>query len=508
MEDIRIHGIVAAKQHAGGIMFSRKLKRDSDLDRKLPLPCQMISNEETTPIPQTEFEQRVERTILDDAAHYAKKLGIDRRTFLRTSGGMACAFLALNKLHGGNFYDVAEAEVFEQAATEERLPKGLFIIDSQNHFCQDGMKTNLRNQGFLRDIGAPEIGNTTDDYNFETFVREIFFDSDTTMGLVSGIPSRVDGQFWGQSHQRNLLPVDMAISARDQVNQMAGSHRMLGHGQVAPNHHASFAEVAEEMEREVRELKIDAWKHYTHNPLTTDPWRYDDEQVAYPFWEKSLELGMDVTCVHKGLADSSRNERFAHPEDIKQASLDFPEMNFLIYHSGMRRGVGGFNSSGTDVRAEAERLGGLEWTRDLCRDRDENPQMTNVYCEIGSVFAMCVGDPVLMGHLLGSIAKSFGTDHIIWGTDCLWWGSPQWIIQAMRRFRMPEDLQERWGYPEITDEDKEKIFGLNAARLFKVDVEAQRNAIPSDYMSRYKQAYLERGILPENNYYGWVEERA
>ena len=72
-----------------------------------------------------------------------------------------------------------------------------------------------------------------------------------------------------------------------------------------------------------RNSKIDAWKHYTHNPLNTVPWRYDDEDVAYPFWEKSLELGMRVTSVHKGLADSSPNERFAHPGDIRKAALDF-----------------------------------------------------------------------------------------------------------------------------------------------------------------------------------------
>ena len=485
-------------------MWTRKLKRDRDQDRSLPIPCQMISNEETTPIPQTEFEKKVEQTILEDAERYSRRLGMDRRTFLRTSGGLACAFLALNKNLGFAAYDVAEIEVFEQAATDERLPKGVFIIDSQNHFCQDGMKTNLRNAQFLKDIGAPDIGNSAEDYNFETFIREIFFDSDTTMGLISGIPSPEDGNNWGQAHGRNLLPVDVAAEARDHVNEMAGSQRVLVHGQIAPNHHATFAEVAEEIEREVRELRIDGWKHYTHNPLTTDPWRYDDPDVAYPFWEKSLELGMDVTCVHKGLSDSSPHEAFAHPGDIKQAALDFPGMNFLVYHSGMRHGYRGFNSSGTDVKADAEEHGGLEWMRDLCADRDANPGMTNVYPEIGSVFAMCVGDPIMMGHMLGSLMKSFGSDHIIWGTDCLWWGSPQWIIQAMHRFRMPEQLMERWGYPEITAEDKEKIFGLNAAKVFKVDVDTRRNAIPTDYMSRYKAAYNDRGLMRDNHYYGWV----
>src|SRR5215510_12472892 len=143
-------------------MITRKSDRDDSLDRRLPIPCQMVSNEETTPIAQTEVEAKVEQTILADAARYAKKLGIDRRTFLRTAGGMACAFLALNKVFGYPFYDVDETEVFEPAATAEKLPKGIFIIDSQNHFCQDGMKTDLRSESFLKDIGAPALGNSAD----------------------------------------------------------------------------------------------------------------------------------------------------------------------------------------------------------------------------------------------------------------------------------------------------------------------------------------------------------
>ena len=66
---------------------------------------------------QTEVEARLEQTILDDALRYSKKLGMDRRTFLRTSGGMACAFLALNKVFAHPFYDVEEVEDFEPAAT-------------------------------------------------------------------------------------------------------------------------------------------------------------------------------------------------------------------------------------------------------------------------------------------------------------------------------------------------------------------------------------------------------
>lgn len=51
---------------------------------------------------------------------------------------------------------------------------------------------------------------------------------------------------------------------------------------------------------------------------------------------------------------------------------------------------------------------------------------------------------------------------------------------------------------------REQIFGLNAARVFNVDVNARRNEIPKDYLSRMKMAYLEKGARPSHRWYGWV----
>ncbi|MCA9465620.1 MAG: hypothetical protein KC643_09280, partial [Nitrospira sp.] len=75
---------------------------------------------------------------------------------------------------------------------------------------------------------------------------------------------------------------------------------------------------------------------------------------------------------------------------------------------------------------------------------------------------------------------------------------------AFRRFQMPEKLQETYGYPALTKDLKAKIFGLNAAKLFKVNVEEKRRDIPKDYLSHIKMAYLEEGPLPSHHAYGWV----
>lgn len=93
---------------------------------------------------------------------------------------------------------------------------------------------------------------------------------------------------------------------------------------------------------------------------------------------------------------------------------------------------------------------------------------------------------------------------MIWGTDCLWWGSPQWVIDAFKRFQISDELCDKFGYKKVTKEDKAKIFGLNAAKIYDVDPAAHRNAFPKDALSKLKVAYLEHGGRSDNAAHGWV----
>ena len=103
------------------------------------------------------------------------------------------------------------------------------------------------------------------------------------------------------------------------------------------------------------------------------------------------------------------------------------------------------------------------------------------------------------------IIQSFGADHVLGVTDSIWWGSPQWQIEALRRLEMPESLMKQFGYAPLTAEVKAKIFGLNAARLYGVDPRARRNPVPGDYVDRLKQLYQQSGMAaPSNTQYGWV----
>jgi hypothetical protein len=125
--------------------------------------------------------------------------------------------------------------------------------------------------------------------------------------------------------------------------------------------------------------------------------------------------------------------------------------------------------------------------------------------ELGSTFGqLVITEPIICAHLLGQILTAFGEDHVIWGTDSIWYGTPQWQIEAFRRFQIPDELQEKYNYPELTKDLKAKVFGLNSAKLFKVDVEAKRKDLPKDYLSQIKMAYLKEDPTPSHYAYGWV----
>lgn len=134
-----------------------------------------------------------------------------------------------------------------------------------------------------------------------------------------------------------------------------------------------------------------------------------------------------------------------------------------------------------------------------------NPQIKNLNCEIGSFFGpLSIADPIIAMHGIGKNIKYYGSDHVIWGTDCLWWGSPQWVIEGFKRFQISDEMCEKFGYQKITKEDKARIFGLNAAKIYGVDVHAQRKALPADALSRMHIAYNDMGASRENAAYGWV----
>ena len=497
-------------------MWVPKWRRDHKQGVDSPVPTQAVSNEEFIPRPQDKQQKQWEKLIGEMAEQNSRRLGITRRDYLRTSMGMATAFLASNMIYGPN-WEVDGAEALEPAATEEKFPKGeYFVMDVQMHFT-DGASIGSRGATFLDNIGV-KLSNDPDAYGFKNFVKEIFFDSETSVAVISGVPGREVNKnlagkvLEGRDRNGGVLPSWLMSRAKKELNDLAGGQRAFCQGNCAPNHYwntkenkPDFPALFEQMEREVKTYGIDSWKWYCH----TDPgrsgngFRMDDEKLAYPFYEKSKEMGLKVFSVHKGFASQSRTlGHFAHPGDLEKASKDHPDLTFIAYHSALKHGPWEpeFKQKAFDPTTRD-----FAWHADLMKIKQRNPKMDNVYPEIGSSFGLlAIMQPELCQHLIGQNVKVYGADHIIWGTDCLWWGSPQWVIDAMKRFQISDKLCEEFGYKKLTKKDKAMIFGLNAAKIYGLDVKKKIKALPADTLSKLKTAYLDQGGQRDNAAYGWV----
>jgi len=482
-------------------MWVRQCDLDAQADALSPIPLRIASNEEFIPPPQSPQQLEVAARLDTLSEDGAKKQGMSRRDFLRTGSGMAAALLAFNQVFG-DVYDVNADEVKDQKAFEEKWPKDQFIFDVQTHHVDvsrkwyDDTPQGRSTVTFFR-LLRPLAGSTEkslEQLNRAHYVKEVFGDSDTVMAIISGVPTR--------DWDKNPLPPDQMVATRKYVNDLAGSQRVLSHGLLRPN---LGKKEMDEMERQVKELKIDAWKMYTGAELGEKAWFMDDEKVAYPFWEKTRKLGVKNLCVHKGLPLGFFNEKACQPLDLEKAALAFPDLNFIVYHSGYR-GTGRL-SQGTGDKVEDKKTDDpqeIPWISDILRIIKKNPKIKNIYFELGSTFGqLSSSNPVTCLHMLGQMIQTAGADHILWGTDSIWGGSPQSQIQRLRRLKMTDKLMEKHKYPDLTDEIKNQIFGLNAAKLFSIDPKEKRKAIKTDKLSQLRQEY-QHEPTPSNTQYGWV----
>src|SRR5258708_26843562 len=84
-----------------------------------PVPTQIVSNGEYLPPSQSATQKKVEARINELADLNGKRLGLNRRQFLRTSCGMAAALLPMNE----NYRHVFPVNTAEAPAPEKMLAR-------------------------------------------------------------------------------------------------------------------------------------------------------------------------------------------------------------------------------------------------------------------------------------------------------------------------------------------------------------------------------------------------
>src|SRR5215510_8466651 len=176
-------------------MWIRQCYTDEEKPIQSPIPTEISSNEEFIPPAQTADQQRWEARIREMADSCSKKLGLSRRRFLRTSGGMAVAMLAYNEVFGKT-YEVEPIEALDPAAYAEKWPKTEFIFDNrtqqvdvESRWCE-ASEAGKEAARFLRQFrrNASSTDEVLAQLDQAHYIKELFMDSDTMMAIISGVP--------------------------------------------------------------------------------------------------------------------------------------------------------------------------------------------------------------------------------------------------------------------------------------------------------------------------------
>ncbi|HEY1459779.1 MAG TPA: amidohydrolase family protein [Casimicrobiaceae bacterium] len=442
--------------------------------RRLPIKIDAASNGEYAPVPLTAAAREANARARDDADRAARRLGWPRRRYLVSLLGAAASLQAIDSAFAaagqrGGRYRVPREAGYEVAAAEQTLGGDEFIFDVQLHHVDPHGAWRRRGfwEGALRGFPNSACGkaDAIECFSSEQLLKDVFFDSDTAMGVLSHVPGAAD---------ENPLDFASAAATRAAADALDGSRRLLLHGRVLPTLPGEIDGMAAQAERS----PIAAFKTYTQfGP--GGGYFLDDERHGLPFIEQARALGVRNICVHKGLPFGRQGYAFSTCRDIGPVAARYPDMNFLVYHAGFdpRVAEGPYDpqaSAGVDVLIASV----------------ERHRARNVYAELGSTWRYLMREPERAAHVLGKLLAHLGEDRILWGTDSIWYGSPQDQIQAFRAFEIDAEFQQRHGYPPLTRERKTKIFGLNAASVYGIEPAAQQRKLKRDQVQKSKLEYL------------------
>ena len=564
-----------------------RLVRTLPMSERVTYDVMPASNGEFYPPPVTPSKLAIMDMQDAEADRLSRHLGMSRREFVRSAAGFAAGLYAINTVMKPTMGAYA-AEPWNGPGTEacnlewpgaqlSNLP-GEFIFDVQSHHVDTGGEWRVNNPGFhavfmaiweqsgplggrpqLREDGSIRGWGEGGEYDpIENlsryhYVKELFLDSSTNMTVLSAVPSAPDQQ---------PLPVDEAAQTVRTVNELAGGKvgRTVMHAFCMPNRGSIgtggtasgqdpvfLAEEFEIMQRHVERYRkfLRGWKVYTPwgDVPNSSGWFLDDP-IGMKFIDQVRQLhrkhgGPNVIACHKGFALPAFDSRAASARDIGPAARQNPDINFIVYHSGYDSetqaaypGDDKVNSSDRGVNSFVKALRENSWDASRFIPRGlEHGNVPNVYAEIGATMHSVLDNPDEMAHLLGKLITHVGPRRVVWGTDSLWFGSPQPDIVGLRAFNMSAKARELYNLPYGLDGDRfdprrntrnpnhyrghpaldswpddvrshpersirNGIFGRNAAVPYKVDPDANFAKIMCDDVQKIRDGYILNPATP------------
>lgn len=203
------------------------------------------------------------------------------------------------------------------------------------------------------------------------------------------------------------------------------------------------------MECQVEEWGAKSMKFYQAQSMR-HWWSADDQDLAYSLFEKAQQLGLKMVQFHKGLPLGRQRVETLRPSDLQAAAYDFPELTFGVHHFGEP-----YVDEMLNIAA----------------------RFPNIVLVMPLWFNQYFVQPTPMLHRLGKALLYVGEDRICYGSEAFLWPKVQLYIDLLAELEMPLELQEQYGYLEITQETRRKLFGENFARALSIDLEAKRGEL-------------------------------
>lgn len=324
---------------------------------------------------------------------------------------------------------------------------GIFVFDNAIH-CYDMSDANVRDDRddarYAADLLlAGGVGGRWAGYNdgsiefsrrwtVEELYEMVFVDAPTDMAMAQVVPIF---DWFKDCWAPVMTQYEMAKKYPDRVMFCGG---------VDPMYQGLDAAL-DQLDWQVKELGARSIKFY--NAHADGYWTCDDRELAYPMYQRCLELGINVIQFHKGIPFGLMDVEALRPNDLQRPARDFPELSFVIHHLAV------------PYFDDAVSIAG---------------RFPNVYLSLAANLNFTLIAPRMVQEQVGKLLQQVGSEKLCYASDAAFSGGPAPYLRAFMDLEIPDDLRDGYGYPQITRRDRENILGLTFARLMGVDIEAAK----------------------------------
>ena len=321
----------------------------------------------------------------------------------------------------------------------------IFIIDGHVHLW-DASKDNQRNvhgaqfidcfYDYHKNLSPTAYvwdKNKFEKYGEETMVRDLFVDGYDDMAICQ------------PTYLKEFYELGFNTTEQNASLKQKHPHRIILNGAFDPRAGEAglddLAELSAKYKIKGVKLYTAEWKGDSKGYKLTDPW-------AQRYLAHCGELGIKNIHVHKGPTILPLNRDAFDVADIDDAATSFPNLNFIVEHCGLPR------------------LDDFCWIA---------TQEKNVYGGLAVALPFIHKRPGYFAHVIAELLFWLGEDKLLYGSDYGIW-SPKWLIEEFMAFELPDAVRKETGV-DLSMIAKKKILGLNAARLYGVDIDRQKLAL-------------------------------